>query len=259
MPVGLNYDRVIEDRVLLRERNGPVAKPPLRWRILGLIEAIAWLPYIVLANVLRVATRSHRKLGYCAIEFGEPLLLSDWPGGSEIHLLEDEARKEAFEALATEILEHRVAPVIPATPVAILCTALLRDDDNTLIAVRRRVATVLAELRSLGAPVALGEAFESVRTRRQEDGVEAIFADFDASFLDAEEAELVTLLAGRSLQRRRVLLPVNGRIEILDGELPVVQYYVNSIAHHWPEGAPVEVEGTVAPPQVPILGRLDRR
>ncbi|MBK7759658.1 MAG: 1-acyl-sn-glycerol-3-phosphate acyltransferase [Deltaproteobacteria bacterium] len=229
MPVGVNYDRVFEDRSLVAELDGPRAAPRLSERVIGLGRMLARAPTLVIANALRVATRSHRKFGYAAVSFGRPLRLTDWPGGAELHNLPDEARKPALEALAAELLTRRVAEVIPATPVPIFCAAILQGGELAVPAVEARVRGVLRSLRAAGAPIALGRAFDHFHHRREADaGVPFL----DAEVLDAEEAEQIGILAAALLSRRGILTELGGRYFLAPGSDGLLAYYANSIAHH---------------------------
>ena len=236
LPVGLNYDRVFEDRILTREADGPLPKPTRMERLVNGLAVLFWLPQLVVANVLKVATRSHRKFGYAAVAFGEPLRLSDWPGGEVLHTLPKEERKAALEALADELLVHRVGKVVPVTPVTVFCEAVRREGDDDARALTRRVQAVLAELRRAGAPVRWGRAFDSLQARREADHGPAITAELDAAWLDEEEAERVVELASQVLVRRRVLkrvvTPTGRGWEPVEGAAVLVSYYANAIAHY---------------------------
>ncbi|HHO54248.1 MAG TPA: hypothetical protein ENK18_26100 [Deltaproteobacteria bacterium] len=235
MPVGLNYDRVFEDRILVRRGSGSAPAPTRAERLENVISILVSIPSLILANLLRVATRSHRKFGYAAIEFGEPLLLSEWPGGSELHTLPDEPRRAALDALGEELLLRRVGAVIPATPVALLCEALRRGGDDDWGALRRRVQQVIAELRAVGAPLALGAAFQGL-LQPQPDDLPSIHEAFDAQLAEADIAERIGSLASQLLLRRgvlrRVLTPTGDGVEIVAGFEDIVSYYANSIRHH---------------------------
>jgi glycerol-3-phosphate O-acyltransferase len=237
LPVGLNYDRVLEDRILLDDRPLPDGKrrpkPSLGTRLRRLVVGALWVPRLVVANLLRVATRSHQKFGYAAIVFGEPLRLSDWPGGWALHALPPEARKEAAQALADELLFRRVGAVVPATPVPVLAEAVLRGGDETERAVRDRVRAVLAELRAAGAPLALGLAFDDVRKKRAESHRPDIHDTFDEALIDDEEAEQLVRLAVTLLRRRAVLALREGVLARLAPDADeVLAYYAKSIRHH---------------------------
>ncbi|MCO4743537.1 MAG: 1-acyl-sn-glycerol-3-phosphate acyltransferase [Proteobacteria bacterium] len=218
LPVGLNYDRVLEDRTLLRERNGPVPKPSLGWRLITLGAIAFWVPMLIVANVVKVATRSHRKFGYAAVAFGKPLKLSDWEGGNELHTLEGDVQKAAVQELAAELLTGRIARCVPATPVPLLCLALERCKNREIGAVQTEVRDLIAELRARGRPVALGSVFSEWKRRLGPEG--------------NWEAELVVRLGVEALARRRVLLKEAGRLRVTPGEELILEYYAASIRHH---------------------------
>ncbi len=233
LPVGLNYDRTLEDRTLVAERDGPLPKATIRQRMTTIAGIGFWLPILVTANVLRVATRSHRKFGYAAVSFGEPLRLLDWEGGETVHAIADRHERRAKVAeMATHLLNERIGEVIPATPVPLLCTAMLAQGPNTSGQLQKRVAEVVRELRDKGRPVALGRAFDTIRERRSQPGVASV-PGLDDELLDAEEAELIVVLARTQLERRGVVVKNGSELEMVDGEQPILEYYANSIRHHF--------------------------
>lgn len=59
--------------------------------------------------------------------------------------------------------------------------------------------------------------------------------ELDAELLDAEEAELILTLTVAQLSRRRILRKGEGGLRILDEHRPIVEYYANSIRHHFAE------------------------
>ncbi|MCB9692608.1 MAG: 1-acyl-sn-glycerol-3-phosphate acyltransferase [Alphaproteobacteria bacterium] len=237
MPVGLNYDRVLEDRILTREKDGPLPKPTLPERLLNLGALAFWIPVLVAANLVKVASGSHRKLGNAAVWFGEPLALTDWPGGEGLHALDDEPRREAMQALGEELLYRRIGAVVPATVVPVFASAFLEEGPEDDGSVRDRIRATLRRLRETGAPLAFGAAFASIEGRRASPHEGAsITHDLDATILDAEEAEQVHLLASMTLLRRRILrrveTPTGRGLELTDGSEDVLRYYALSISHH---------------------------
>lgn len=239
MPVGLNYDRVLEDRILTREKDGPLPRPTLFERLFNLAALVFWIPLLITANLVRVTTGSHQKLGNAAVVFGEPLSLDDWPGGPTLHELPDDTRQPAVMALAEELLYQRIGAVVPATVVPVFATALLDEGPSDDGAVQGRIRSVLARLRARGAPVAMGAAFASVEERRRAPTA-SITADLDETLLDGEEAELVHLLGSYSLLRRRLLhrveTPTGRGLAIAAGAHDIVAYYALSIRHHLEDG-----------------------
>lgn len=224
IPVGINYDRVLEDRHLLGEAQGRKARPTLPDMARSGLKLLMRLPVLVGANLVKVALRSHRKLGYAAISVGPPVLLSQL-GPPGLEQLPDEARRPQVKALA-EALLTAVGRQVPATPVPILAAALLADPDRAEAAVLARVRALLARLRDRGAPVAQGLAFPRIS-----EAVSTI-PGVDDEVAHLGEAETIVQLAGHALRRRGLLRHEAGVFQLAPGAEGLLGWYARSIAHH---------------------------
>ena len=131
IPVGLNYDRVLEDRILTggggegRFRVSPLAS----LRFLG---RLAWL---------RMTGRMHR-FGYACVSFGQPLILSEFAG-----------TEGAVDVAALgEELMGRVGAVVPVLPVSLVAT-VMREADDALspLEVKARTQALMRRLVAAGA------------------------------------------------------------------------------------------------------------
>lgn len=149
VPVGINYDRVIEDRSLLRtldrkaekRSTGFVIKTSLRF----------------LFKQLRLSRRDRwRRFGYASVNFGEPLSVKDWchDGGVEFARLEQEARFVEVGRLANELME-RISDVVPVLPVPLLASVVLehRNDWESALAIKTYALEKIDQLREQGAPI----------------------------------------------------------------------------------------------------------
>ncbi len=112
VPVALNYDRVLEDRILV------AAQDKTRRRFRARISVIAG--FLLNQFWLRLRGRYHR-FGYAAVSFGEPLSLAAFAAGQE---------GDVAEPLA-EALMARIAGVVPALPVP-LVAAVIESADGPL-------------------------------------------------------------------------------------------------------------------------------
>ena len=109
VPVALNYDRVLEDRTLLRElhvREGG-ARTSRRRQLAEVVRYAGW-------NVLRLATGRWRRYGRAAVIVGDPLPLGAWfaredaRAGGDLFALPREQRLGRVQALCDEMLvAHR--------------------------------------------------------------------------------------------------------------------------------------------------------
>lgn len=228
VPVGLNLDRVFEDRSLLRE--APGARPPGALdKARSLLAVIVNVPVLIGASFVRISLRAHRKFGYAAVAVGEPLRLTDWQarrlGGEELAAQPFEQRWENVKLLASDLLDA-VAATVPATPVPIFCLALLTGEDRGRAAVTGRVRELLGRLRARGAPVALGRAFRAAREAPS--GIEGMDEDVTA----VEEAERLVTVAGYALARRGLVRHEAGSFAVAAADEEVLRYYARSVGHH---------------------------
>ncbi|HJU83473.1 MAG TPA: 1-acyl-sn-glycerol-3-phosphate acyltransferase [Holophagaceae bacterium] len=117
IPVGLNYDRVLEDSNLVREAEGRKAHGRL-----GVFRRSAfWL----LGLLWRGARGRFQRFGYAVANFGPPIRARDLLQGADPGALSWEARKPILEA-ATRRLMAAVSREVPLTPVAVVAFAWRR-------------------------------------------------------------------------------------------------------------------------------------
>ena len=134
VPVALNYDRVIEDNILIEAQ----AKGERRFR--GTIPSATAFSA---RYVWRRITRRAQKFGAAGVSFGEPLSLRAWNGQGN------------SAGLAHELM-RRIARVMPVLPVPLLASLLAESNapvprDKLLNAMIARIA----DLRARGAVLLL--------------------------------------------------------------------------------------------------------
>lgn len=138
VPVALNYDRVIEDRVLIEARAAGVR----RFRApVGAILAF------ILRHLWRAVLGRFRGFGRAVVRFGAPVSLN---GFAARHAGVD-VTAELATALMAEITRN-----IPVLPVPLVAAAWGADDAVTRPALADRAAALLARLEAAGAEIALG-------------------------------------------------------------------------------------------------------
>jgi len=122
VPVGLNYDRVLEDRILLNAAANStgraqfnVRKTTVFWNILTYFAA-------------RLVGRSH-KFGYAAVSFGTPLSLREFVSGK--------GEEVDVEALGLE-LTNRIGQIVPVLPTSLVATVMQRAGPLSLAEVTAR-------------------------------------------------------------------------------------------------------------------------
>jgi glycerol-3-phosphate O-acyltransferase len=204
VPVAINYDRVLEDRSLIRELDAREGrKRPPRYVQLGEVIRYVWW------NMARLVARRWRRYGRASVVIGEPFALAPWleqqdreTGG--LFDVERTERLSRVQQLSDSVLE-RIAAIIPVTPVTLACAAIQSFDGDyiahdLLIARMSEMRDVLRELNA--------------RVIHREGTAEEIFDR-----------------AWRMLKMRRVLVRVGAGYSVMSGNRPLVSYYANSISH----------------------------
>ena len=133
IPVAVNYDRVIEDRVLTEAQRTGERRFRARFRsIVGFILRYAWL---------RLRGRFHR-FGRAAVSYGLPLSLEDFLRNTE----------HADTDLLARTLMDRIAAAVPILPVPMVAAALLAEEPQTdRAALTARIDGWIRSLQERGA------------------------------------------------------------------------------------------------------------
>ncbi|GHC18583.1 glycerol-3-phosphate 1-O-acyltransferase [Gemmobacter nanjingensis] len=164
VPVGIGYDRVLEDRLLVEA----AAKGERRFRA-G--------PLGVLGFLWRMARRkwkgTYSGFGHAGVAFGAPISLRDWLA----------THPADAEALGTALMQ-RVGEAVPVLPVP-LAAAALRKGAAAVPELVSRAMALAQDLRAQGAVMELGEApetalvgaFEVLRMRGMMDAAGQVPAD----------------------------------------------------------------------------------
>jgi glycerol-3-phosphate O-acyltransferase len=204
VPVGINYDRVLEDRSLLRELDAREGrKRPARFGQLSeVLRYVSW-------NLARIVARKWKRYGRASLVIGEPYSLAPWLDAEDketggFFALARTERLQRVQLLADTVLEQ-IAAIIPVTPVPLACAALQTFDGDfvthtQLVARMEEMRGVLHELNA--------------RVIHREGAIEEVFDR-----------------AWRMLEMRRILVRVGTGYSILPTGRALVSYYANSIVH----------------------------
>src|SRR6185369_6064038 len=120
VPVGINYDRVLEDRVQTAALMTPEGEKPRFKFSPAVLAGFLW------QNVmLRFRGRLYR-YGYACVSFGKPVSLRQYvtERGIDFRTLDEQRRFAEIERLG-EALMQQVGQVIPALPVSLVATVIL--------------------------------------------------------------------------------------------------------------------------------------
>ena len=208
VPVAVNYDRVLEDRSLVRKLD-PHPAP------VGLGRAMRnTLEFVLQQLGLRLVGRWYR-FGYACVNFGLPLSLRehsrelDWrsapPDAQHQERAQQQAQRQAqVQALGTELV-NRIKSVMPVLPVALMSKVLLERPELALSALelKARAFELQQELAARGARLYIPRGDQDY----------------------AIEAGL------RMLLLRHFVSEQNGLYRVVPENSRLLTYYANSISH----------------------------
>ena len=145
IPVALNYDRVIEDRVLVAADRAGTRRFKLRF--------IDVVKHVATHVFQRVTGRFHR-FGYASVSFGQPLSLTRF-------IEENPGIAERPTGLLARKLMARIRAVVPVLPVPVVAAVLSEGagaDGVTRDAVAQRFAELVNGMEARGAHVHMPRA-----------------------------------------------------------------------------------------------------
>jgi len=197
IPVGINYDRTLEDRSFLleldpsRERKGSATLNTARFA--G-------------KNLSLMARNKWHRFGYACVNFGSPVSARDYLASRRLDLrrLDREERFTHVEGLARELMEA-VARVIPVVPVSAVATLFVQNREKAFseLELKAEVLRLFQELEARGAHV----------------------------YVPRGDQDYAIAVGLRMLTLRHLVTEKDGLFQAHPEELPLLTYYANSIAH----------------------------
>jgi len=159
IPVGINYDRVIEDRSLVRRLD----KSAERRSVWFVVKTTAGF---IFKNALLSRKNRWRRFGYASVNFGEPVSAKEYCLSHDVDFsaLPTEDRFLQVEVLAKSIM-HNIEQVIPVLPIALMCDVLIQQSENwrSELELKSFCSEKIGHLQDIGAPIDISSsAIESV-------------------------------------------------------------------------------------------------
>ncbi len=247
VPVGINYDRVLEDEVLVREGEAGETRSGFRAHLRGLLRLLIGAPWMLVLNLWRRFRGYRRRYGYAGVSFGEPVSADAWlrTQPQDLFALSREQRRKRVKEFA-DLLMDRIADVIPVTPVPLVARLLLDAGGEAVDHTEILQALVSARRRLLdaGAPLVMGEEFAGARAGRarldaERDARMANLVSFEETFLDIDEARETLRIALGILGRRGIIRLDGDRITFDPARRNLLKYYAHSVDHYFESPAPV--------------------
>jgi len=197
VPLGLNYDRVLEDRTLLASLEG---------RKTGRLRTVSGTFGFVLHNLLLMVRSEWHRFGYACVNFGSPISMREYCRRKNLDFqkLAGDARKQAMSSLGTELMQA-VGGVVPVVPAALMAS-VFRDNPGRAFSeleLKAEVERLLERLQAAGARV----------------------------YLPRGDLDYALTVGLRMLRLRHLVEEKNGLFTAVAAERTLLDYYANSIAH----------------------------
>ena len=200
IPVGINLDRTLEDRTLLTDLE---PETPKKGAAAAAATALRFLGH----NALLLASNRWHRFGYACVNFGAPISLGAWclrRGLDPRRLPKDERITRAGE-LAAELMDA-VGRAVPVLPVPLVASRLLAAPERRVseLELKAECLALLSRLEALGA----------------------------RAYVPRSDLDYAFDFGLRALKLRHLVLEEDGLLRANPGEMPLIRYYANSIAHH---------------------------
>jgi len=194
VPLGLNYDRVLEDRSLLLESKK--ARTTALWNTMRFM-----------AHNLSLMLRSEwHRFGYACVNFGTPISMREYcrSRGIDFQALSGEERRAAMARLGRELMAA-VGRIVPVLPVPLIATVFVAQPQRSLseLELKAEVGRLLARLEAAGAHV----------------------------YIPRGDLDYALTVGLRMLRLRHLVDESEGLFRAREEELPLLAYYAHSISH----------------------------
>ena len=200
IPVAVNYDRVIEDRSLLRSLD-PDAEPRSRLfvirKTLGFIRHNLWL----------MIRKEWYRFGYAAANFGTPISMRAYARehGVRFDRRGGGAPIEQVQNLARDLMQA-VGHAIPVLPVSLISHVFVKNPDSAFseLELKTQAQALITELEKGGAHV----------------------------YIPRSDRDYALIVGLRMLTLRHLVLAGDDGLYRIDPEeLPLLRYYAHAIHH----------------------------
>lgn len=207
IPVGINYDRTLEDRTLL------LSTDPKSQRSQGAGHALSTTLRFLYRNLRLMMQSRWYRFGYACVIFGTPLSLMAYlqQHALDFRKLSGETRFTQVEVLGQELM-RAVGAVIPVLPVSLVATVFVHTARPlSALELKAQVYTLIQTLEARGAHV----------------------------YIPRRDQDYAITVGLRGLTLRHLVDEQEGLYRVRAEELPVLRYYANAIAHLLPHPLPV--------------------
>ncbi|HVT60935.1 MAG TPA: 1-acyl-sn-glycerol-3-phosphate acyltransferase [Thermoanaerobaculia bacterium] len=215
VPVGINYDRTLEDRTLLLDLAPGQPRPG---RALAAWRTVRF----VLRNLNLMARNRWHRFGYACVNFGSPISMREYlrRGAFDFRNLTKEERSASLARLGGELMAA-VGAQIPVLPVPLVASVFVRGADVPLEA-----GAPSPGPEAGGRPLS-GLDLKAEAHRR--------IAELEAAgarvYIPRRDQEYAIEAGLRALVSRHLVEQRDGLYSARPEELPLLRYYAGSIEH----------------------------
>lgn len=210
VPVGLNYDRVLEDRTLLAEADQRIKR---RSTVRAMGEGLLFL----VRNVGNRLRGRPDNMGYAAAGFGTPISARQWCREQQLdpRTLDPRDRLRFTRRFVGHLMD-RIGSVVPVLPVPLVCWLLERNPQRGW------------------TRAALEHAYRDLTER--------LDAQAEGPYIPHRDAAHAVAMATSLLGERGIITNTGDDIRPVAGEEALVRYYANAVRHLLAPVAPATTE-----------------
>ena len=199
VPLGLNYDRTLEDRTLLLSEDSSAHHPG---RLAAFGKTLSFLRHQI---YLMLRSRWHR-FGYACVNFGTPVSMRAYCAREAVDFskLSRENRQHEVRRLGGFLMDQ-VGQLIPVLPVPLVSTVLLAHADKPIseLELKSEVVALVVRLERAGARI----------------------------YVPRSDLDYAVSAGLRMLTLRHLVDSHDGLYSVRANETKVLAYYANSIEH----------------------------
>ena len=151
-----------------------------------------------------MATGRWYRFGYACVNFGAPISARAWAATHPVS--DDDGWHKNVAALGQRLMTE-VGNVVPVLPVSLIATVFAERADQAISELEIKVAAY------------------ALKTKLEEQGTQVYVPRSDADYALSVGLRMLTL--------RHLVEEKDGLFSVKPGELPMLRYYANSIAHYF--------------------------
>lgn len=200
IPVGVNYDRVLEDRSSLLSLDHDTPKKSR----LGVIRKTL---FFIIHNLWLMLRGGWYRYAYAVVNFGTPISMRLYGKRHNVDFRnpDKKARIEKVQLLAQDLM-LAVGRTIPAAPVSLVASFFVENPDKTFSKqeIKACVQSLISKIEEHGARV----------------------------YIPRSDHDYTIEVGLRMLTLRHLVIEESNLFRAAPGEIKVLHYYANAIAHH---------------------------